>query len=194
MRASPSPQVAEPAPRGVFVAGHAPAPLGFPVFRAISMCLHAVANAPAGSWGYGRSILPTTAAFPQPLAGSAPASCLFEACSAFTHVTACMLAESPKRPFPPKASTILLPPSPLRLLPAGTTVAGRELHPLKMHDFARRTRGGGHGLTANSSRRPRKHSDKAYYRPYEHSDWPDDRESPSSNEYTQHHRHPRQNN
>jgi hypothetical protein len=34
----------------------------------------------------------------------------------------------------------LLPPSPLRLLPAGTTVAGRDSHPLKMHDFSRRTR------------------------------------------------------
>ena len=77
---------------------------------------------------------------PHILAGSAPASCLFEACSAFTQVTACLLAESPTRPFSPKASAILLPPSPLRLLPAGTTVAGRDLHPLKMHDFSRRTR------------------------------------------------------
>ncbi len=45
----------------------------------------------------------------------------FEACSAFTHVTACLLAESLKRPFPSKASTVSLPPLPLRLLPAGTT-------------------------------------------------------------------------
>ena len=30
--------------------------------------------------------------------------------------------------------------APLRLLPAGTTVAGRDSHPLKMHDFSRRTR------------------------------------------------------
>ena len=32
--------------------------------------------------------------------------------------------------------------APLRLLPAGTTVAGRDSHPLKMHDFSRRTRMG----------------------------------------------------
>ena len=45
----------------------------------------------------------------------------FEACSAFTHVTAYRLAESLKRPFPSKASTVSLPPLPLRLLPAGAT-------------------------------------------------------------------------
>ena len=44
------------------------------------------------------------------------------------------------RPVWSKAPTISFPPSPLRLLPAGTTVAGRESHPLKMHDFSRRTR------------------------------------------------------
>jgi hypothetical protein len=33
----------------------------------------------------------------------------------------------------------MLPPPPLRLLPAGTTVAGWELHPLKIDAFARRT-------------------------------------------------------
>ena len=43
-----------------------------------------------------------------------------------------------KRPVTSKTSTISLPPSPLRLLPAGTTVAGRDLHPLEMHAFARR--------------------------------------------------------
>ena len=66
----------------------------------------------------------------------------FEACSAFTQITACQLAEPPSGPFSSEASTILLPPSPLRLLPAGTTVAGRELHPLKTHAFSRRTRRG----------------------------------------------------
>jgi hypothetical protein len=43
------------------------------------------------------------------------------------------------RSFASKASAISLPPSPLRLLPAGATVAGWELHPLKMDTFARRT-------------------------------------------------------
>jgi hypothetical protein len=44
---------------------------------------------------------------------------LFEACSAFTHVTACTLAESPMRPSTPKASAASLPPPLLRLLPGG---------------------------------------------------------------------------
>jgi hypothetical protein len=48
-------------------------------------------------------------------------SCItvFGACSAFTHVTACMLAESPMRPSTPKASAASLPPPLLRLLPGG---------------------------------------------------------------------------
>ena len=48
-----------------------------------------------------------------------PCIVLFEACSAFTHVTACMLTESPTRPSTPKASAASLPPPLLRLLPGG---------------------------------------------------------------------------
>ena len=43
----------------------------------------------------------------------------FGACSAFTHITTCIFTEPLKRPFTSKAPTILLPPSPLRLLPGG---------------------------------------------------------------------------
>jgi hypothetical protein len=59
-----------------------------------------------------------------------PCITLFEACSAFTHVTACMLAESPMRPSTPKASAASLPPLLLRLLPGGTKpVPGRDFSP-----------------------------------------------------------------
>ena len=49
-----------------------------------------------GGWSFNA---PHDGGLPHIVAGSAPASCLFEACSAFTHVTACLLAESPTRPF-----------------------------------------------------------------------------------------------
>jgi len=56
---------------------------------------------------------------------------VFEACSAFTHVTACTLALSPYVvTASPKASTASLPPRLLRLLPAGA-VAGWGFHPLE---------------------------------------------------------------
>ena len=48
-------------------------------------------------------------------------SCIsgFEPCSAFTSITACMIAKSPARPFTSKASAVSLPPLLLRLLPGG---------------------------------------------------------------------------
>jgi len=56
---------------------------------------------------------------------------LFEACSAFTRVTACTLALPPYFVTRyPKASAISFPPQLLRLLPAGA-VAGWGLHPLE---------------------------------------------------------------
>jgi len=50
-----------------------------------------------------------------------------------------MIAKSLEGPSTPKASTISLPPSLLRLLPAGATVAGRGSHPLEDSAFSRRT-------------------------------------------------------
>src|SRR3954452_11229295 len=48
-------------------------------------------------------------------------SCItrFEACTAFTLITACTLAKSPTRPSTPEASAASLPPLLLRLLPGG---------------------------------------------------------------------------
>jgi len=68
--------------------------------------------------------------FPLADRGSAPATCVFGACTVFTCVelstlrhgiTARKLAEWLNHPFTPRASTISLPPPPPRLLPAGTT-------------------------------------------------------------------------
>ncbi len=68
----------------------------------------------------------------------------FEACSAFTHVTACLLAESLKRPFPSKASTVSLPPLPLRLLPAGTTSCRVGFAPTEKSRLGTAHKGDGH--------------------------------------------------
>jgi len=65
---------------------------------------------------------------------------LFEACSAFTHVTACMVAKSLSGPSTPKASAASLLVRLLRLLPAGAKDAGWGLHPRKDRAFARRTK------------------------------------------------------
>ncbi len=65
---------------------------------------------------------------------------LFEACSAFTRVTACTLAESPKATL---YTGVLQPLRYLHDRPdcyrLERQVAGREFHPLKIHAFARHT-------------------------------------------------------
>jgi hypothetical protein len=106
------------------------------------LCRHAVAITPVGSWV--RVVRSPKAPRQRP----SPSPCrvgshimLFEACSAFTRVTACLLAGLPVQPFPPEASAVSLPPPPLRLLPAGAKVAGWDSHPLKSATFSRRTRG-----------------------------------------------------
>ena len=69
-------------------------------------------------------------------------SCInrFEACSAFTHVTACMLAKSPTRPSTPEAPTASLPSPPLRLLPGGANSSRAGLSPAVNQRLSRRTR------------------------------------------------------
>ena len=104
------------------------------------LCLHAVANTPAGRLEF-CSLERFHSLRPSPKPGRV-GSCitLFEACSAFTHVTACMLAKSPMRPSPPKASAASLPPLLLRLLPGGTNQLPRGLSlPLRTSAFSRRT-------------------------------------------------------
>jgi AraC-like DNA-binding protein len=63
------------------------------------LCVHAVAITPASSMELVRSSSPSTAAFPVKKSGRLPCNCFFGACLAFTHVTACTLAESPSDPF-----------------------------------------------------------------------------------------------
>ena len=104
------------------------------------LCLHAVANTPAGSMETCSLVL-SHRLRPSPNRRRV-GSCIvgFEACSAFTHVTACMLTESPMRPSTPKASAASLPPPLLRLLPGGTNqFPGGISLPLRISAFSRRT-------------------------------------------------------
>ena len=63
------------------------------------LCLHAVANTPAGLMEFVRSY--DSISFGLPSLSGRVGSCVnvFEACSAFTHVTACTLARSPSDPL-----------------------------------------------------------------------------------------------
>ena len=118
LRASPPPHTARPVSHELPVDRHTAITAGASRVASGPLCLHAVAITPAGPMELFARTVPSTSAFPD---SRRVGSCVyfFEACSAFTHVTACMLAKSPKRPFTPEAPTALFPPPPLRLLPGG---------------------------------------------------------------------------
>jgi hypothetical protein len=94
LRASPPSQTARPFSHELPVDPHRDHRWDFRVVYG-PLCLHAVANTPAGLMKLVRSYRSTNFR-PSPKPGRV-GSCisLFEACSAFTHVTACTLAKSP---------------------------------------------------------------------------------------------------
>jgi hypothetical protein len=103
---------------GVWLRGSAPSPIGFPVLRWISLYRHAVVITPVARWVLiARGTVysnrfhssPAAAAFPIRVQGRRHIG-RFEACSTFTRVTACRLAESPCDPSVSKAPTVSLPP------------------------------------------------------------------------------------
>ena len=147
VRACPPPQVARPVPRGRPVGSHALPPPGVSRVASDPLCRHAVAITPVGSLdrvvrNEGLSTprySPATAAFPVSVAGRLPRY-PFRGLLGVHSRYGLPARGVAKRPFPSKAPTASLPPPPLRLLPAGTTrVAGRELHPLRIDTFPRRT-------------------------------------------------------
>ena len=71
--------------------------MGLPVLRSTSLSHACRRYYPDGIEQVRVSLLPhSTAAFPGKLTGRLPHLVSFEACSAFTHVSACMLAGSPE--------------------------------------------------------------------------------------------------
>src|SRR3984893_7275115 len=83
------------------------------------LCVHAIAITPAGPMKLVRSSISIVCGLPCVTVRSAPAIIVSGACSAFTHVMACTVGESPCVHFHRKAPTASLPPLPLRLLPGG---------------------------------------------------------------------------
>jgi len=70
--------------------------MGLPVLQRSSSCMHAIANTPAESLGALFARFPKNDSLPRILGRVGFRITLFEACSAFTHVTACILAKPPK--------------------------------------------------------------------------------------------------
>jgi len=105
----------------LLIAEHA---IRLPVLRALSLCTCCRHIPRRGGWDHRFcSCSPIHVSLPRLWERVGPRIDLFEACSAFTRVTACTLATSPYfvTRLSPKASTASLPPQLLRLLPAGAS-------------------------------------------------------------------------
>ena len=99
-------QAARPVPHGRPVEGHVPSPLGLPVLRSISVYRHAVVNTPVARWALiargtaysNRFPVPSGGGLPHILARSATTLDFSRPAQRSLAITACRLAESPKRP------------------------------------------------------------------------------------------------
>ena len=114
---------------------------GLPVLRPFPSSMRAAANTPAEPVGACVARFPTGSSLPRYQGGSVSASPLSRpARRSLTLQPAWSLS----RPWRPVASECFRRyrclHHPLRLLPAGATVAGRDSHPLKNGAFPRRTR------------------------------------------------------
>lgn len=100
-----------------------------------------------------------TAAFPDLLAGRLPHRPFRGLLDVHFALRPAWLAESPRRSFPSKAPTVLLPPPPLRLLPAGATSCRAGLSPAGTSTLSWRTEDG--GLTCEREAHSRPHPPRA---------------------------------
>ena len=88
----------------------APAPQGLPVLPVDSSFAHAVVITPVRPVGCYRISRPTGIGLPQRIDWVGSHITSFEACSTFTRVTACTLADSLKEPSPEVLQSGSLPP------------------------------------------------------------------------------------
>ena len=104
-------------------------------------CVHATVNTPAEPTGARVARSPAAGSLPRFVGGSASALPFSRPAQRSLRVVACTLAEPPKAALLHRSASVqvvhLL--KPLRLLPAGATVAGWVSHPLRNSAFSRRT-------------------------------------------------------
>jgi len=127
-----------PVPRGCPVAGHAPAPLGLPVLHWFPL---ANMPSPLPRWTCGGlSLSRVPQRRPSPLFKRVGVHViLFEACSAFTQVTACLLAESLNDPFHRRLRRLRYLHRRSDCFRLERPVTGWDLNPLKTNTFPQRT-------------------------------------------------------
>ena len=127
--------------------GHAPSPPRLPVLLVDSSFVHAIATTPVGPVGP-LSLAPVVVLGPTDASGGLPQRfrrvgshiTRFEACSAFTRVTACTLADSLKEPFPRSASVQFVTSlNRSRCYRSERLVTGRDSHPLESTRLSRHT-------------------------------------------------------
>jgi hypothetical protein len=78
---------------------------------------------------------PTTTAFPLTQEGQLPPQVIFEACSAFTHVSACLFARSPTVTFTRVLQRIRYLLHRSGCFRPSDRLAGWDSHPLEIADF-----------------------------------------------------------
>jgi hypothetical protein len=137
---SPPPHAARPIPHGRPVEGHAPSPHGLPVLRSISVYRHAVVNTPVARWALiargtaysNRFPVPSGCGLPHIHARSATTLDFSRPAQRSLAITACRLAESPKRPVCLEGSDGFVTSTAAPIATGWSDpVAGWELHPLK---------------------------------------------------------------
>ena len=115
-------------------------PTGLPVLLPSPSSMRAAANTPAGPAGALVAHFPASASLPQRTGGSAPAFQVSRPAQRSLALRPAWSLDHPRRPVTPKCfERCRYLHHPLRLLPAGATVAGRDSHPLRDGAFPRHT-------------------------------------------------------
>ena len=115
-------------------------PTGLPVLRPLPSCMRAAANTPAESASALVARFPADGSLPRINGGSASALPVSRPAQRSLMLRPACSLNRPRRPFSSECfRRIRYLLRPLRLLPAGATVAGRDSHPLRNGALARRT-------------------------------------------------------